>query len=98
MKLESSRAQLWAEFLGPFPWGRGRWKPALSCTRPEEERVRLLQGTGIPEAVDKDLANIHLEYSSIILPFMESHPDIFDPKVHTLELYKQLVAFVMAYR
>ncbi|NXX42425.1 SETD6 methyltransferase, partial [Tricholaema leucomelas] len=64
---------------------------------PEEERTRLLQGTGIPEAVDKDLANIHLEYSSIILPFMESHPDIFDPKVHTLELYKQLVAFVMAY-
>ncbi|XP_035399674.1 N-lysine methyltransferase SETD6 [Cygnus atratus] len=64
---------------------------------PEEERTRLLQGTGIPEAVDKDLANIHLEYSSIILPFMQAHPDIFDPKVHTLELYKQLVAFVMAY-
>ncbi|XP_046755327.1 N-lysine methyltransferase SETD6 isoform X2 [Gallus gallus] len=64
---------------------------------PEEERVRLLQGTGIPEAVDKDLANIQLEYSSIILPFMKSHPDIFDPELHTLELYKQLVAFVMAY-
>ncbi|XP_074769206.1 N-lysine methyltransferase SETD6 isoform X3 [Athene noctua] len=64
---------------------------------PEEERTRLLQGTGIPEAVDKDLANIHLEYSSIILPFMKSHPSIFDPKLHTLDLYKQLVAFVMAY-
>nr|XP_009931951.1 PREDICTED: N-lysine methyltransferase SETD6 [Opisthocomus hoazin] len=64
---------------------------------PEEERVRLLRGTGIPEAVEKDLANIHLEYSSIVLPFMESHPAIFDPKLHTLELYKQLVAFVMAY-
>jgi len=60
--------------------------------------VRLLRGTGIPEAVEKDLANIHLEYSSIVLPFMESHPAIFDPKLHTLELYKQLVAFVMAYR
>ncbi|XP_040471780.1 N-lysine methyltransferase SETD6 isoform X2 [Falco naumanni] len=64
---------------------------------PEEERTRLLQGTGIPEAVDKDLANIHLEYSSIILPFMKAHPKIFDPKLHTLELYKELVAFVMAY-
>ncbi|KAL9839326.1 N-lysine methyltransferase SETD6 [Geothlypis trichas] len=64
---------------------------------PQEERTRLLQGTGIPEAVDKDLANIQLEYNSIILPFMETHPDIFDPKVHTLELYKELVAFVMAY-
>lgn len=29
---------------------------------------------------------------------METHPDIFDPKLHTLELYKELVAFVMAYR
>lgn len=48
--------------------------------------------------MDKDLANIHLEYSSIILPFMESHPNTFDPKRHTLELYKELVAFVMAYR
>lgn len=48
--------------------------------------------------MDKDLANIQLEYSSIVLPFMQAHPDVFDPKVHTLELYKQLVAFVMAYR
>lgn len=29
---------------------------------------------------------------------MKSHPDIWDPKKHTLELYKSLVAFVMAYR
>lgn len=48
--------------------------------------------------MDRDLANIHLEYSSIILPFMRSHPSVFDPTLHTLELYKQLVAFVMAYR
>ncbi|XP_053934605.1 N-lysine methyltransferase SETD6 isoform X2 [Cuculus canorus] len=77
------------------------WKDFSSLDHPmfwpEEERKRLLQGTGIPEAVDKDLANIHMEYSTIILPFMESHPNIFDPKLHTLELYKQLVAFVMAY-
>uniref|UniRef100_A0A8B9GFK9 Uncharacterized protein n=1 Tax=Amazona collaria TaxID=241587 RepID=A0A8B9GFK9_9PSIT len=60
---------------------------------PEEEQRWLLQGTGIPEAVEKDLASIHLEYSSMILLFIESYPNIFDPK-----LYKQLVAFVMAYR
>ncbi|XP_057269861.1 N-lysine methyltransferase SETD6 [Pezoporus wallicus] len=71
--------------------------PGALAGRPEDERRRLLQGTGIPEAVEKDLANIHLEYSSIIVPFMESHPNVFDPKLHTLELYKQLVAFVMAY-
>ncbi|XP_061863707.1 N-lysine methyltransferase SETD6 isoform X2 [Colius striatus] len=77
------------------------WQDFRSLDHPmfwsEEERTRLLKGTGIPEAVEKDLANIHLEYSSIILPFMEAHPTIFDPKLHTLELYKQLVAFVMAY-
>ncbi|XP_048372023.1 N-lysine methyltransferase SETD6 [Sphaerodactylus townsendi] len=63
----------------------------------EEERQRLLQGTEIPEAVDKDLANIQTEYSSVILPFLKAHPEVFNPKVHTLELYKKLVAFVMAY-
>ena len=60
--------------------------------------MRLLRGTGIPEAVDKDLASIQVEYTSIILPFMKAHPEIFNPQVHTLELYKRLVAFVMAYR
>ncbi|XP_030154997.1 N-lysine methyltransferase SETD6 isoform X1 [Lynx canadensis] len=64
---------------------------------PEEERRRLLQGTGVPEAVEKDLANIRSEYYSIVLPFMEAHPDLFSPRVRSLELYHQLVALVMAY-
>nr|XP_056718669.1 N-lysine methyltransferase SETD6 [Euleptes europaea] len=78
---------LWHDFSGldhPMFWS-------------EEERRRLLQGTGVSEAVDKDLANIQTEYSSVILPFLKAHPEIFNPKVHTLELYKKLVAFVMAY-
>lgn len=66
--------------------------------RPKEERRRLLQGTGVPEAVEKDLAGIRSEYSSIVLPFMEAHPDLFSPRVRSLELYQQLVALVMAYR
>ncbi|KAB0401198.1 hypothetical protein E2I00_018545, partial [Balaenoptera physalus] len=65
---------------------------------PEEERRRLLQGTGVPEAVEKDLASIRSEYYSIVLPFMEAHPDLFSPRVRSLELYRQLVALVMAYR
>nr|XP_045011523.1 N-lysine methyltransferase SETD6 isoform X1 [Jaculus jaculus] len=64
---------------------------------PEEERRRLLQGTGVPEAVEKDLANIRSEYHSVVLPFMEAHPDLFSPSVRSLELYQQLVALVMAY-
>ncbi|XP_063573384.1 N-lysine methyltransferase SETD6 isoform X3 [Pongo abelii] len=64
---------------------------------PEEERRCLLQGTGVPEAVEKDLANIRSEYQSIVLPFMEAHPDLFSLRVRSLELYRQLVALVMAY-
>lgn len=64
---------------------------------PEGERRRLLQGTGVPEAVEKDLANIRSEYHSVVLPFMEAHPDLFSPRVRSLELYQQLVALVMAY-
>uniref|UniRef100_A0A8D2L191 N-lysine methyltransferase SETD6 n=3 Tax=Varanus komodoensis TaxID=61221 RepID=A0A8D2L191_VARKO len=84
----------WRPYLSLWPHFSGLDHPMFWCA---EERVRLLQGTGVPEAVDKDLANIQMEYSSIVLPFMKAHPDIFNPKVHTLDLYKKLVAFVMAY-
>ncbi|XP_072520119.1 N-lysine methyltransferase setd6 [Salminus brasiliensis] len=63
----------------------------------KEERERLLKGTGIPEAVDTDLSNIQNEYNETVLPFMRSHPELWDPERHSVELYKSLVAFVMAY-
>lgn len=66
--------------------------------RSKEERERLLKGTGVPEAVDTDLANIQKEYNDVVLPFMSLHPELWDPERHTLELYQSLVAFVMAYR
>ncbi|NXC75815.1 SETD6 methyltransferase, partial [Anhinga anhinga] len=108
LQSQSGWVPLLLALLHEYTASNSPWQPYFSLWQdfrsldhpmfwPEEERTRLLQGTGIPDAVDKDLANIHLEYSSIILPFMESHPSIFDPKLHTLELYKELVAFVMAY-
>ncbi|KAF1652774.1 N-lysine methyltransferase SETD6, partial [Eudyptes chrysocome] len=108
LQSQSGWVPLLLALLHEYTASNSHWQPYFSLWEdfrsldhpmfwPEEERRRLLQGTGIPEAVDKDLANIHLEYTSIILPFMESHPNVFDPKLHTLELYKQLVAFVMAY-
>ncbi|KAM6064730.1 N-lysine methyltransferase SETD6 isoform 1-T1 [Theristicus caerulescens] len=108
LQSQSGWVPLLLALLHEYTASNSQWKPYFSLWQdfksldhpmfwPEEERTRLLQGTGIPDAVEKDLANIHLEYSSIVLPFMESHPNIFDPKLHTLELYKQLVAFVMAY-
>lgn len=86
---------------------QSHWKPYLSLwpdfrtlDQPmfwsEEERDKLLKGTGIPEAVKTDLKKLQDEYNNIVLPFMKSHPDLWDPEKHTLELYKSLVAFVMA--
>nr|XP_030138061.3 N-lysine methyltransferase SETD6 [Taeniopygia guttata] len=108
LQSQSGWVPLLLALLHEYTASNSHWQPYFSLWQdfrsldhpmfwPQEERTRLLQGTGIPEAVDKDLANIQLEYNSIILPFMETHPDIFDPKLHTLELYKELVAFVMAY-
>uniref|UniRef100_V9KDG5 N-lysine methyltransferase setd6 n=1 Tax=Callorhinchus milii TaxID=7868 RepID=V9KDG5_CALMI len=63
----------------------------------EGERARLLQGTGVLEAVQRDLRNIEDEHQSIVLPFLRAHPQTFPPNTHCLQLYKRLVAFVMAY-
>ncbi|XP_029991533.1 N-lysine methyltransferase setd6 isoform X2 [Sphaeramia orbicularis] len=87
---------------------QSHWKPYLSLWTDfrkldhpmfwsKEERDRLLRGTGIPEAVDRDLTNIQREYTDVVLPFITKHPDLWNPQVHTLERYTQLVAFVMAY-
>ncbi|XP_028263289.1 N-lysine methyltransferase setd6 [Parambassis ranga] len=63
----------------------------------KEERDLLLKGTGVPEAVDRDLVNIQQEYTDVVLPFMTRHPDFWNPNMHTLDLYTQMVAFIMAY-
>ncbi|XP_037672121.1 N-lysine methyltransferase SETD6 isoform X2 [Choloepus didactylus] len=87
-------ASLWSPYFALWP-ELGRLEHPMFW--PEVERRRLLQGTGVPEAVEKDLTNIRVEYHSIVLPFMEAHPDLFSPHVRSLELYHQLVALVMAY-
>ncbi|XP_038059813.1 N-lysine methyltransferase setd6-like [Patiria miniata] len=56
-----------------------------------------LKGTGVPDLVDRDVENIRHEYHSIAVPFMEKNPEYFDLSIHTLDLYRKLVAFVMAY-
>lgn len=87
---------------------QSHWKPYLSLwpdfkalDHPmfwsKEERDTLLKGTGIPEAVATDLSNIQREYTDIVLPFIIRHPELWNPNAHNLELYTQLVAFVMAY-
>ncbi|XP_077996066.1 N-lysine methyltransferase setd6-like [Glandiceps talaboti] len=62
-----------------------------------EEVLQELASTGIPEAVERDLKNITCEYNTIVVPFMKKFPETWSLEVHTLELYKQMVAFIMAY-
>ncbi|KAK5867827.1 hypothetical protein PBY51_012287 [Eleginops maclovinus] len=94
--------------LYEYTSSQSNWKPYLflwtnfkSLDHPmfwsKEERDGLLRGTGIPEAVETDLVNIQREYTHVVLPFIKKHPDLWNPSTHTLELYTELVAFVMAY-
>ncbi|XP_062276082.1 N-lysine methyltransferase setd6 [Scomber scombrus] len=108
--LESSSGwvPLLLALLYEYTSSQSRWRPYLSLWKDfrtldhpmfwsKEERDRLLRGTGVPEAVDTDLSNIRKEYTDVVLPFIARHPDFWNPDKHTLELYMQLVAFVMAY-
>ncbi|XP_034061784.1 N-lysine methyltransferase setd6 [Gymnodraco acuticeps] len=108
--LESSSGwvPLLLALLYEYTSSQSQWKPYLSLWAnfktldhpmfwSKEERDGLLRGTGIPEAVETDLANIQREYTNVVLPFIRKHPDLWNPGTHTLELYTQLVAFVMAY-
>ncbi|XP_053282966.1 N-lysine methyltransferase setd6 [Pleuronectes platessa] len=108
--LESSSGwvPLLLSLLYEYTSSRSHWRPYLSLWTDfkkldhpmfwsKVERARILKGTGIPEAVDTDLTNICSEYTDVVLPFIAKHPDLWNPSTHTLELYTQLVAFVMAY-
>ncbi|CAH2323799.1 N-lysine methyltransferase setd6 [Pelobates cultripes] len=84
----------WAPYFGLWPVLD---PPDLPMFWSDKEKTTLLQGTGVSEAVKKDLENMEQEYESIVLPFIQRHPHLFNPEEHSLDLYKRLVAFVMAY-
>nr|XP_054768302.1 N-lysine methyltransferase setd6-like [Lytechinus pictus] len=56
-----------------------------------------LRGTGIPEAVQRDLRNIDSDYRDTALPFIKKNTDLFSEEKHNLDLYKRTVSFIMAY-
>ncbi|XP_073420479.1 N-lysine methyltransferase SETD6 [Dendrobates tinctorius] len=90
----TDEASPWAPYFGLWPQLS---TPDLPMFWSENERLRLLKGTGVPEAVKKDLENMEQEYTTIVLPFIRRYPNMFCPQKHSLDLYKRLVAFVMAY-
>lgn len=56
-----------------------------------------LHGTGIPESVEADMKSMKTEFEEIVLPFVKNNSEVFPNKCQEFELYKQMVAFVMAY-
>ncbi|KAG9463940.1 hypothetical protein GDO78_020767 [Eleutherodactylus coqui] len=90
----TDESSLWAPYFGLWPQ---LTPPDLPMFWSEDERLQLLKGTGVIEAVKGDLENMEREYSDIVLPFIRKHPKMFCPQKHSLDLYKRMVAFVMAY-
>ncbi|KAM3920657.1 N-lysine methyltransferase SETD6 [Leptodactylus fuscus] len=90
----TDEASPWAPYFGLWPQ---LTPPDLPMFWSKDERLRLLKGTGVNEAVQRDLENIEQEYITIVLPFIRRHPKMFCPQKHSLDLYRRLVAFVMAY-
>ncbi|KAJ3597140.1 hypothetical protein NHX12_003540 [Muraenolepis orangiensis] len=84
----------WAPYLSLWTDFSSLDQPLFWST---EERDTLLRGTGVPEAVARDLPSIQREYNTVVLPFISKHTDLWNPGTHTLQLYTRLVAFVMAY-
>lgn len=63
----------------------------------KSERDTLLKGTGLPSKVDRDLLMMTKEFKERVLPFVDKHKKIFGEVCKDFELYKKMVAFVMAY-
>ncbi|XP_060068377.1 N-lysine methyltransferase SETD6-like [Ylistrum balloti] len=65
---------------------------------PESERASLLDSAnGILKCVERDIKSLTAEFTTIVLPFVQKHKDVFGSACESLELYKKMVAFVMAY-
>lgn len=84
------------------------WKPYLNLVpdvtvldQPyfwgEDELRKELKGIEILKDVERDIQLIEEEYKCIALPFIKKHPNYFSESCHTLDLYKHMAAFVMAY-
>ena len=64
----------WEPYLSLVPSKRAPGPPLMWS---EEERRRLLVGTGVRERVERDRGSIARDYEEIVLPFMQRHPQLF---------------------
>ncbi|XP_064620869.1 N-lysine methyltransferase SETD6-like isoform X2 [Lineus longissimus] len=105
---ESGWVKLLISLLYEYTNPSSRWRPYFEMV-PEfsevdlpmfwdrSERLVELRGTGVDMAVEKDLENVKKEFNNIVLPFIRKHDDKFPVQCQSIDLYKRMVAFVMAY-
>ncbi|XP_787519.5 N-lysine methyltransferase setd6 [Strongylocentrotus purpuratus] len=90
----TNRSSRWRPYLDLFPDYSELDQPMFwdsNYMQPE------LRGTGIAEAVQRDLRNIDRDYHDVALPFIKKNADLFSEEKHNLDLYKRTVSFIMAY-
>ncbi|XP_048769500.2 N-lysine methyltransferase setd6-like [Ostrea edulis] len=63
----------------------------------KDEREQLLTGTGVLEAVKRDLDKIHKEFETVVSPYIKKHQGVISPGCDDLDLYKRMVSYVMGY-
>ncbi|XP_074640987.1 N-lysine methyltransferase setd6-like [Tubulanus polymorphus] len=108
LKSNSGWVPLLVSLLYEYTSPHSRWRPYIDLVPDfkeldppmfweRKERAKELKGTGIHDAVEKDLENIKKEFNKIVLPFMKKHPETFPSECHSLDMYKKMVSFVMAY-
>jgi hypothetical protein len=70
----SQSLSFWWPYLALVPSETAPGPPHLWSP---EERNQLLQGTGVRQRVLRDLANMERDYHSIVLPFIQNHPSLY---------------------
>jgi len=50
---------------------------AVKCDFWFRDELAKLNGTGVVEAVERDLKSIENEFNSVVLPFVMKHPSVF---------------------
>lgn len=48
------------------------------CSVYRSDRERLLQGTGVKQAVETDVTSLTKEFEELVLPFLRKHRDHFE--------------------
>ncbi|CAL1537075.1 unnamed protein product [Lymnaea stagnalis] len=91
---ENNPTSKWRPYLDLFPDFETLDLP-MFWERSDIEK--LLRGTGVDLAVERDLKMIRDDYNKLVLPFFDRHSDEISKGQMDLDYFKKMVAFVMSY-